>query len=143
VADEITIKVEGLRDLNKTLKRLADDAPKALRQANLAAAKAIVAEALPHVPVGTSQYDRHQGALKKSVKALASATASRMKAGSAAVPYAPAVHWGTGPRPGLKGPHNIKRNAFLWNARQRLLKEVRDEYEKELEALITKTVRGR
>jgi hypothetical protein len=134
VADEVTIKVEGLRELNKALKKLADEAPKALREANLAAARAIVADALPKVPI-------RSGRLKGTVKALASTTASRMKAGSAAVPYAQAVHWGTGPRPGLPGPHNIRRNAFLWDARQRLLKEVRDEYEKELEELIDRVAR--
>lgn len=135
MADDISIKVEGLRDLNRTLKQISDDAPKALKEANLKAAKAIVSDALPKVPVRT-------GALKGTVKALATTTASRMKAGgTVSVPYAPAVHWGTGPREGLRGPHNIKRRAFLWDARQKLLWEVRDDYEKELENLIDRTVK--
>lgn len=140
---DIDLRVEGLRDLNRTLKKIADDAPKVLKEANLKAARLIVADALPRVPVGTSPYDRHPGALKASIKALATPTTARMKAGSAAVPYAPAVHWGTGPREGQKGPHNIKRNAFLWDAREKLLREVRDQYEKELEELITHATRGR
>lgn len=132
--DEPVIKVEGLTELRRTLKRLGDDAAKQLREANLAAARTIVDSALPNVPVVS-------GRLRGSVKALASQTAARMKAGSAAVPYAAAVHWGTGPRPGLRGPHNIRRRAFLWDARERLAGEVRDRYERDLEALIDRTVR--
>lgn len=132
--DEPVIKVEGLTELRRTLKRLGDDAAKQLREANLAAARTIVDSALPNVSVVS-------GRLRGSVKALASQTAARMKAGSAAVPYAAAVHWGTGPRPGLRGPHNIRRRAFLWDARERLAGEVRDRYERDLEALIDRTVR--
>jgi HK97 gp10 family phage protein len=134
MANDITIQVEGLSELRRSLKRLSKEAPKQLREANLAAAETIVRSALPNVPVRT-------GRLKRTVKALATQTASRMKAGSGTVPYAAAVHWGTGPRPGERGPHNIRRRAFLWDAREKLLREVRDEYEKELEALIDRTVR--
>jgi HK97 gp10 family phage protein len=134
MADDITIQVEGLSELRRSLKRLSKEAPKQLREANLAAAEIIIASALPNVPVRT-------GRLKRTVKALATQTASRMKAGSGTVPYAAAVHWGTGPRPGERGPHNIRRRAFLWDAREKLLREVRDQYEKELEALIDRAVR--
>lgn len=137
MADDLGIQVEGLSELRRTLKRFADDAPKAMREANLAAARTVIAAALPNVPV-------RSGALKRTIKPLASATAARMKLGGTnAVPYAAAVHWGTGPRPGLRGPHKIRRRAFLWDARQSLSREVRDQYERDLEALITRTVRGR
>lgn len=133
--DDVAFQVEGLSELRRTLKQIADDAPKALREANLTASRRIVEVALPNVPVRT-------GRLKGTVKAMASATGARMKAGgTTAVPYAPAVHWGTGPRPGMRGPHNIRRRAFLWDAREKLAGEVRDEYERQLEALIDRVAR--
>ena len=132
---ELTIKVEGLYDLRKVLKQISDEAPKAITTANKNAATQIATEAARNAPVRT-------GKLRSSVKALATQTSARMKAGGTnAVPYAPAVHWGTGPREGLRGPHNIKPNPFLWNARQKLAAEVRKDYEDELSALIDRLVR--
>lgn len=131
------MSIRGLPELRSGLKAISDQAPKELRKANLDAAKAVVARALPNVPVRT-------GKLRQSVKALATERAARMKAGgTVAVPYAPAVHWGTGSREGQRGPHNIKPNPFLWNARETLAKEMKADYEKVLEGVITDAVRDR
>jgi HK97 gp10 family phage protein len=131
------LSIKGLPELRTGLKSISDTAPKQLRKANLDAAKAVISVAAAHAPVRT-------GKLRASVKALATQTAARMKAGgTTAVPYAPAVHWGTGPREGQKGPHNIKPNPFLWNARNQLAKQLKDDYERELEDVINSTVRDR
>lgn len=109
-----TIQVENAKEIRKTFRATGDkELPKALRAAHKRVSELVVAEALPNVPERT-------GALRRTVKALATQTSAYGKAGSAAVPYAQAVHWGTGPRPGLKGPHNIRRAPFLLNAAERI-----------------------
>lgn len=129
---DVKIRVENLAKLSRAFKTLGDDdAPRALKEANRQAAERVMQAALPNVPA-------RSGALKASVRALGTPTTARMMAGGAQVPYAKAVHWGTGPRPGLRGPHNIKRRAFLWDAREKLAREVADEYERELRALVAR-----
>lgn len=129
VATDVAFTVTDLRRLAREMRQFSDEAVTSLKDANLRAAQRIVKEALPNVPVRT-------GRLKASVRASAGAQSAKMRAGGARVPYAPAVHWGTGPRTGRRGPHNIDRNPFLWNAREKLGREVRDQYERELDAVV-------
>lgn len=97
------IHVEGLKELRRSLRRLADsDLKNELKDAHRAVADVIVRHALPLVPVRT-------GRLKASVRALASQRSSRAAVGGARLPYAPPIHWGW-PR------HNIERRPFLVEA---------------------------
>lgn len=124
------VEIEGAKELRRALKQTGDaDLPKALREANRKAAELVVHAALPKVPV-------RSGRLKSSVKALASQSAGRAKAGSARVPYGPAVHWGTGPRRGLRGPHNIARRPFLLDAAEQQTRQVGDTYQDEIERIL-------
>lgn len=130
MADDVAFRVTGLRELARAFKKAGDvDGPKAIRQANLAAARSIADAARPLLPVVT-------GRLQASLRPLATQRASRVVLGNARVPYAMAVHWGTGPRPGLRGPHNIKRRAVVWEARNRFAAEVRRQYERELGVVV-------
>lgn len=130
MANQPGVRVEGLKDVRKQLKDFDDKVGKAmLKDAHKQLADKVVKLALPHVPVRT-------GALKASVRPLGSVSAATGKAGKASVPYAAAVHWGTGPRPGLRGPHNIKRRPFLLDALHRLEPNAADEYADQLRRLI-------
>jgi hypothetical protein len=133
MANQPAVRIEGLREVRKQLKDFDDKVGKdMLRDAHKELATKVVDLAMPHVPVGAT------GALKGSVRPLGSVSAATGKAGKASVPYAAAIHWGTGPRPGLKGPHNIKRRPFLLDALNRLEPNAADEYAEQLRRLISR-----
>lgn len=127
------VQIEGLRELLAELRKIGDDGLKqAMRDANLAIAKDIVEKALPHVPVRT-------GRLKRSVRALGNVTGALGKAGSAAVPYAAAIHWGRSAgnvafRHGRqsKGQGAISGRPFLQDAAQSVERDVADRYADEV-----------
>lgn len=87
-------KVQGLKNLQRNLRKYDKDMAKQLRVANKRAAEVIADEAKKNAPVGAT------GALQKSVKPGATQTSGFVKAGSASrVPYANPVHWGWQNRP--------------------------------------------
>lgn len=132
MANQPAVRIEGLREVRKQLKEFNDKVGKdMLRDAHKQLADRVVELAQPHVPVLS-------GALKGSVRPLGSVSAATGKAGGAKAPYAAAVHWGTGPRPGLRGPHNIKRRPFLLDALDRLEPDAADEYADQLRRLISR-----
>lgn len=117
-----TIRVEGLDELRRELRRLGDDQlPKQLREANKSVSTRLADAAAQKAPVKT-------GRLRASTRGLAGQRDAKVKAGTARVPYAAAVHWGTGPRPGLTGPHNIARRPFIYDTAERLRDQLADEY---------------
>lgn len=127
------VRVEGLREVRKQLRDFDDKVGKdLLKDAHKALADRVVELAVPRVPVGAT------GQLKASVRGLGSVSAATGKAGSAAVPYAAGVHWGVGPRPGLRGPHNIRRRPFLFDAVKHMDNDAVDEYERQLARLISR-----
>jgi len=81
------IKVAGLAEFNRNLKRLDRELPKALRLAHNEAATIVVDWAQPKVP-------RKTGAAARSVKAKSTRTESRVVGGSAKVPYYPWLDFG-------------------------------------------------
>lgn len=131
----VSIEVAGAKELRTVLRQLGDrDLLKALRDANRVVSSLVVRDALPNVPVRT-------GRLRATVKALATQTSASGKAGSARAPYAAAVHWGTGPRPGQRGPHNITRRPFLFDAAGRVTPLAVDAYQAAIQELFDQAVR--
>lgn len=132
MANQPAIRVEGSREVRKQLKDLNDKVGKdMLRDAHKKLADRVVNLAEPRVPVRT-------GALAASMRGLGSVSAATGKAGGAKVPYAAAVHFGVGPRPGKLGPHNIKARPFLFDGLARLEPDAADEYAHQLERLISR-----
>lgn len=85
--------VDGLDELRRDLRKIKDEGLNdAMKKANKTLADEVVAKADP--PVRT-------GRLRASVRGLGNLAGAVGKAGSAAVPYAAAVHWGAGGRPFL------------------------------------------
>lgn len=127
------VRVEGLREVRKQLRDFDDKVGKdMLKAAHKQLADRVVELAVPRVPVGLT------GQLKASVRGLGSVSAATGKAGRAAVSYAAAIHWGVGPRPGQRGPHNIRRRPFLFDAVDHMDNDAIAEYERQLSRLISR-----
>lgn len=150
---DTAVQVEGLNELRRAIIQTKDkELGQALKDANKRAAQLVAEDAIPHVPVGTSPYDKHKGALRRSVKAAASQTSGSVKAGSPTrVPYAAAVHWGegagninhtTGATVG-RPARNIPGQPYLWEAADRMFRRVGDQYEEEITELMDRMVRDR
>jgi hypothetical protein len=109
VADEfIKIRVDGLKKLNKSLKDLGSDLPKALRLAGNEAADIVVATAKPKVPSGPGK----GGHAASSIKVASTRTAARVKAGGTRFPYFPWLDFG-----GKVGRHKKTNRPFLRSGR--------------------------
>ena len=121
-----SIKVEGMRGLQKQLRTMNDTALKAeLRKVNKDAANIVADEARNLVPVRT-------GRLRASIGARGGQRGSTVKAGTASrVPYAGPIHFGWGAR-------NIRPQPFLYEALGKKWREVYDAYEKNLSSLVRK-----
>lgn len=81
------IRVTGLAEFNRALRRMDSDLPKGLRLALNEAANVIVDYARPRVP-------RRSGRAAGSVKAKSTRTAARVTGGSTRVPYYPWLDFG-------------------------------------------------
>lgn len=87
MAESIKIGVVGLRELNRKLKAIGGDLPKAVRVAFNKAADVVVQEAKPDV-------DSDSGAAANSVRAQSTRTMSRVSGGGARAPYYPWLDFG-------------------------------------------------
>lgn len=94
------IKVDGLAQFNRDLRKLSADLPKALRLAHNEAAQIVVNYAQPKVPTKS-------GKAARSVKAKSTRTESRVVGGSKRVPYYPWLDFG-----GRVGPKRSVRRPF-------------------------------
>jgi hypothetical protein len=99
------IRVEGLAEFSRNLKKLNGDLPKALRIALNEAADIVVKGARPKVP-------RRSGRAAASVKARSTRTSSRVVGGSNRVPYYPWLDFG-----GRVGKGKSVRRPFLKEGR--------------------------
>jgi hypothetical protein len=99
------IRVEGLAEFRRNLKKLNADLPKALRIALNQAADIVVGDARPRVP-------RRSGRAAASIKARSTQTAVRVVGGSARVAYYPWLDFG-----GRVGRNKSVRRAFLKEGR--------------------------
>jgi hypothetical protein len=100
--------VEGLPELRATLKRLGIDVND-MKSAHAEVSQYVGAESAQRAP-------RRSGLLASSWRPGSSKTDAVIRFGGAGIPYANAVHWGTGPRPGKRGPHNIRATHFAVDA---------------------------
>jgi hypothetical protein len=108
MSDRQTAVVEGVRELRTALSKMGDDLQE-FRTLNTKVASYVGATAAQRAP-------RVSGMLAASWRPSGTKTQAATRFGGAGVPYANAVHWGTGPRPGRRGPHNIAPNRFASDA---------------------------
>jgi hypothetical protein len=99
------IKIDGLAEFSRNLKKLDNDLPKALRIANNEAANLIVDYARPRVP-------KDSGRAAKTVKAKSTRTEGRVSGGSAKYPYYPWLDFG-----GRVGKNRSVKRPYLSSGR--------------------------
>jgi hypothetical protein len=99
------IKITGLAEFNRNLKKLDSDLPKALRMAHNEAAQLIVNWAEPRVP-------RKTGRAAGTLKARSTRTESRVQGGSKRAPYYPFLEFG-----GKVGRKGSVRRPFIREGR--------------------------
>lgn len=96
------IQIEGLKETQAALRAASNDLRNEMKPTHKAAAEVIVDGAKRYVPV-------RSGRLASSIRAAATQTGGRVRAGSAAVPYAGPIHFGWPAR-------RIKPQPFIYEA---------------------------
>jgi hypothetical protein len=122
-----SIRVEGLLQLQKSLKAIDAQAPKGLRLANNEAANLLVTRTRPLIP-------RRTGRAAKALKASSTRTAARVTMGSSRARYLPFLDFGgrVGPRNSVRRPF-IPQGRYLFPTLVRIGPEVTDVLEKALD----------
>ena len=119
------VQVQGLQALQQSLHRLADDVQ---QLAPPQAGQLIGTEAVMRAP-------KRSGRLAASFGLEAGPGEQLLSFG---VVYAGPVHFGVGPRPGMRGPHNIRRNPYLFGAIDSTAPQWEDIYSDQLQELVDK-----
>jgi HK97 gp10 family phage protein len=107
------IRVDGLKEFQRDLKKMGGELPTALRLAANSAAQLVVDEAKPRVPVGPGK----GGHASASIKAASTRTAARVSAGGKKYPYYPWLDFGgsVGPQKSSQRPF-LKQGRYIWKA---------------------------
>lgn len=102
------IKVKGLAEFSRALRRVSTDAPKGLRIGLNSAADLLVAKTVPLIP-------RRTGAAAKSLTARSTRTSARVAVGGRRAPWYPWLDFGgrTGPRKSVERPF-LKEGRYLY-----------------------------
>lgn len=107
------IRIEGLKEFSRALKKVDNDLPKGLRLAANSAADLVVRDAQPKVPTGPGK----GGHASSSVKAASTRTAARVQGGGKRYPYYPWLDFGggVGPHKASKRPY-LKKGRYIWKS---------------------------
>lgn len=117
-----TIRVDGLDELVRGLKRFSPELAAELKSANRSIAESVVPVAKGKAPV-------RSGRLAASVRAGATAKTGVVRAGSARVPYVGVIHFGSPKR-------GIAPRPFLYDALDDRRAEIIAEYERRVAKLV-------
>jgi len=99
-----TIKVEGLKEFSRGLRKLDTEAPKQLRIALNGSATLLADKTRPKIPSDT-------GAARGSVKASSTRTSARVAIGGRRAPYLPWLDFGgQGRRPGRPAARQFRKD---------------------------------
>lgn len=107
------VEVKGARELRASLTRLGVDVRQGFGGVHSQVASFVGATAAQRVPNTTG---RGTGWLASTWRGSGTKTRATVRFGGASAPYAGPVHWGTGARPGRRGPHNIRPSRFVTSA---------------------------
>jgi len=117
------VRIEGLDELIRTLKRAGEDISE-FKDAHVRAGEIVATEAASRAP-------RRSGNLAGSVRSAKQAKRARVQAGRASVPYAGPIHWGWPAR-------NIEPQPFLSDAAVATESRWMEQYVKDVEAALDK-----
>jgi hypothetical protein len=122
------IKITGLSEVQRNLRKLSTDAldlnKTEFLETNKQVAEIIINESKKYVPV-------RSGALAAAIRNASTKKSAKVRAGSAAVPYAGPIHFGWPSR-------SIKPNTFLYEAIDARRAEVANRYAELVSDLIVK-----
>lgn len=126
------IRIEGLNEFRRALRRMDRAAPRALRIAMNDSAKIVVDWAQPRIP-------RLSGRAMRSVKAQSTATRARVVGGGARVPYYPWLDFGgvTGTS-GASRPFQT-RGRYIYEGFFQNRRRFTDELEGQLRRIVTES----
>lgn len=117
-------EIEGLKELQKQLKQIGDEAKNDMKPAHKAAAEKVVVTAKPLAPIFT-------GRLHDSLRSSATQRAGRVLAGSKSVPYAGPIIFGWPIR-------GITANPFIFDALDQRRAEIVELYNKRMAEIIAR-----
>lgn len=119
------IRVRGLKEFRTSLRELDRTLPKGLRVAGNKAAKIVVDNARPRVPIGPGI----RGHAVDSIRALSTQSSARVAEGGARFAYMPWLDFGgtITPRGQVKHREHIRHGRFIWAAFADHHQEVEDE----------------
>jgi HK97 gp10 family phage protein len=116
------IQIEGLKETQAALRAVSKDLKNEMKPTHLKAAEIIVDGAKRYVPV-------RSGKLSGSIRAAATQTGGKVRAGFAAVPYAGPIHFGWPSR-------RIKPQPFIYDAMDERRQEVYRVYAERISKII-------
>lgn len=119
-----SVRVEGLKELQRELRAVSKEAAKELREANLDAARMVALDAQHRAPV-------RSGRLQRSIRATATQRGAAVKAGNARVPYVAVIHFGSPKR-------HIRANPFIYDAADNRRADVVRRAERAIDDLISR-----
>lgn len=127
------VKVEGLKELRRSLRQVSGpEAGKAIQRANKAAAEVVAAAARQRVPVRT-------GRARSTVRATATQSVASVKFGGARAPYAPWLDYGGRVGRNKTTVRPFKRGGrIIYPALDAERPQVIATYERELDNLLTR-----
>lgn len=120
----VKAEIVGLREVQRDLRKLGNDTKTEMKETHKQAAEVVVMGAKRLVPYRT-------GALAASIRALATQSSGRVRAGSASVPYAGPIHFGWPAR-------GITPNPFIYDAVDSRVDEIKGLYAERIDQLINK-----
>lgn len=123
-----SVEIVGLDRLRATLARFAHDLENLAPQSVVA----IIGR------VAQTRAPKRTGRLAASFSGTSDAGEQILRFG---VEYAAPIHFGVGPRPGLRGPHNIRPNPYLFGAVDETQTQWVEQYAAEIRAK-AKNVKG-
>lgn len=128
------IRIKGLDQFNRNLRRMDRELPKGLRIALNEAADAVIDEARPDIP-------RRTGRAQAAIRGKSTRTLSRVSGGNARAPYYPWLDFGgKGKKPGRPSSRPFKKDGrYLYPAYFR--KRDSGEFERILTAALLKVAR--
>lgn len=120
------IKIEGLAQFSRGLRKLSADAPKGLRVALNAGADTLIRKTLPTIP-------RRTGAAAKSLRAQSTRTSVRVAVGGPRAPYYPWLDFGgrTGRHRSVERPF-YKAGRYLYPTLERVSGAIAEELDQAL-----------
>lgn len=131
------IRVLGLAELRRDLKRLGAQWPKELAKANNRAAEVVAAEARRRAPAGPHQGGGSVTAITQSIRATKAQRSASVSFGGPRSPHAaPTEFGGTLPRHASRSRTTVRQRAFLYPAIAAKTDEVVLTYQAMLERLM-------